>query len=122
MRKDANLTDWKSNANKRRVRSIAGQTLIQIFEVYDDRAIAAHLVNILRSRGIVVEYKDEEHKVKFEHNGEILEKTVVIKVPVFRDPYYMKDDEFLKIAETYREDLDLIALESAKQTNDGIEG
>lgn len=104
MRKDANLTDWKSNANRRRVRSIAGQTLIQIFEVYDDRAIFAHLVNILRSRGIITGHNKDGS-------------------PIFRDPYFIKDDEGLKIIETYREDLDLIALESAQiAKNDGIEG
>lgn len=88
-------TDWKTNANKRRTRSIAGQTLIQIFEIYDDKSLAAHLISLIRSKGVVVgQNKDGS--------------------PKYRDFYYLKDEEVLKILESYREELDVDALESAQ--------
>lgn len=112
--KEENLTDWRSNARRRRVRSIAGQALIQIFELYDDKAIFQHLVNIMRSKGIIVGYKT----VTITVDG----KKKEIQEPIYRDPYYIKDDEGLKIIENYREELDVDALDSAQITKDGLEG
>lgn len=86
-------TDWKTNAKKIRVRSLACTTLLQIFEIYDDQSIAMHLVNILRSRG-AIEGRNPDGS------------------PRFRDPYYLKDEDILKIMENYREELDVTALES----------
>lgn len=98
--KEDKLTDWRSNAKKRRIRSLIAQQLLQIFEIYEDRGTAAHMVNILRSKGKVVGFnKDGSAK--------------------YRDPYYMQDEETLKLIENYREELDLIALESAQEDKDG---
>lgn len=93
MSKELTQKDWKSNAKDRRIRSMAATTLLKIFELYDDQSIAMHLVNILRSRG-AVEKKLPDGTVKY------------------RDPYYIKDEDILKIMENYKEELDLQALEA----------
>lgn len=97
------LPAWKGSANKRRTRGLIGTELLQIFEIYDDTSVAAHLVNILRSKGNVTGYKPEKHKVAGEDGKD---KWVTIQVPVYKDPYYNKDEETLKDIETYRAKLD----------------
>lgn len=118
MRTDEKIVDWKSNAKKRRVRTVAGTTLIAIFEIYDEKSIANHLINLVRSRGVVTKYKEEKHLVHVEHNGQKFEKVVTIKVPVYQDFYYLSDEETLKAIENYREELDRDALESAIKDED----
>ena len=85
--------DSKANATKRRTRSLIGTTFVQIVEIYDDYSAAVHMVNLLRSKGNVV---------GVDKNG----------TPKYRDPYFIKDEEMLKIMENYREELDMNALES----------
>lgn len=86
-------TDWRSNANKRRVRSLLTTTWCQILEIYDDKRASVHMVNILRSKGAIVGKRADGS-------------------PIYRDPYHLDDSELLKIMEAYREELDLEALES----------
>ena len=99
MSKDLTQTHCKSNAKNRRIRSLAATTLLKIFELYDDQSIAMHLVNILRSRG-AIEKKNPDGTVKY------------------RDPYYLKDEDILKIMENYKEELDVTALESLQLEDD----
>jgi hypothetical protein len=82
------LPGWRGTANKRRTRGLIGNELLQIFEIYDDTEVAVHLVNILRSKGKIISYKEDG------------------VTPVYRDPYYMKDAETLKEIEVYRAELD----------------
>ena len=86
-------SDSKTNAAKRRTRSLIGTTFVQIVEIYDDSSAAVHMVNILRSKGTVT---------GVDKNGN----------PKYRDPYFIRDEEMLKIMENYREELDMNALES----------
>lgn len=86
-------TDWRSNANKRRTRTLIETTWSQIISLYDDKPVAVHMVNILRSRGAVVGKRSDGS-------------------PIYRDPYFLDDSEILKIMEAYREELDLEALDS----------
>ncbi len=97
--KDKNLTDWKSNASRRTTRTCVSRTLLDIFELYDDRPIAVHLVSILRSKGTVVG-KNKDGTVKY------------------RDPYFITDAEILKILENYREELDSYVIESLQEKED----
>jgi hypothetical protein len=91
MSRTENMTDWRSNASKRRTRGLIETTLARIISLHDGRSVAAHLVTILRKKKI----------------GENKDKS-----PIFRDPYTLTDEEFLKILEAYEEELDLEALES----------
>ena len=90
------LPGWKGAANKRRIRGLIGTELLQIFEIYDDTPVAAHLVNILRSKGQIVKTKPDG-------------------TPVFRDPYHLKDEETLKDIEVYRAELDEKATEESEE-------
>lgn len=74
---------WKKNANIRRTRGLVGTELIQLFEIHEDLPVAAHLVNILRSKGNIVGKRADGS-------------------PIYRDPYYMEDEQFLKELEIYR--------------------
>lgn len=94
-------TDWRSNANKRRTRTLIEATWSQIISLYDDKPVAVHMVNILRSKGTVVGKRADGS-------------------PIYRDPYYLDDSETLKIMEAYREELDLEALESVNIQEDPI--
>jgi len=93
-------TDWKSNAKKRRIRQLTVATWLQVLELYPDRPVAVHMVNVLRSKGTVVGKKPDGS-------------------PKYRDPYYITDEDILKILEGYKEELDLEALESAQNDTDG---
>lgn len=90
---------WKINAHKRRTRALIETTWAQIISLYDDKSVAIHMVNILRSKGAIVSRKPDGS-------------------PVYRDPYFITDVEILKIMEVYREELDLDALESAQLIED----
>lgn len=92
-----NATDWRTNANKRRTRSLIVTTFTQILELYPDKPAAVHMVNLLRSKGVV--------------SGENKDGS-----PKYRDPYFIDDPEMLKLMETYREELDLDALETIQNT------
>lgn len=94
-------TDWKSNAKKKRERGLIETTWAQIISLYDDRPVAVHMVNILRSKGSVVGKKPDGS-------------------PIYRDPYYLTDEEVLKIMEGYKEELDIEALESAQSYDNEI--
>ena len=98
--------EWQKTANKRRTRALLETTWSQIIAIYDDKPIFVHMVNILRSKGAIAGYREEEEVV----NG----KLVKTKVPIYRDPYYIDDEEALKIMEAYREELDVDALDSAR--------
>lgn len=87
--------EWQSSANKRRTRGLAGNELIQIFEIYDDIPIAAHLATLMRSRGKIVSFKEDGI------------------TPVYKDKYHLKDEEMLKDIETYRAELDSRVTEEA---------
>ncbi len=114
-RKEANTSDgWRINAGKRRTRSLIETSWAQIISLYDDKPVAVHMVNILRSRGAIAGYREESSIIKDALGNEKIAK---IKVPIYKDPYYMSDEEVLKIMESYREELDVDALDSA-QTNE----
>lgn len=81
------LPGWRGTANKRRTRSLIGNELLQIFEIYDDISIPVHLVNILRSKGKIIGKKPDG-------------------TPIYRDPYHISDEEILKDIEVYRVELD----------------
>lgn len=91
------LPGWRSTADKRRTRGLIGNELLQIFEIYDDTEVAAHLVNILRSKGKIIAYKEDG------------------VTPVYRDAYYMKDTETLKEIEVYRAALDAKVTETENE-------
>lgn len=110
-----NPTDWRRNAEKRRIKALLDATWSEIVTIYDDRSWAAHMVNILRSKGISGGFREED-RVYYDEKGE--KKVAKVKVPIYRDPYYLGDPELLKIMETYREELDIEALESLQITND----
>ena len=93
------LPGWRGTANKRRTRGLVGNELIQIFEIYDDTPIAMHIMSIMRSRGKPVGFKADG------------------VTPIFRDPYYMSDEELLKEVELYREEKDTRVTEE-KETNE----
>ena len=78
--------EWRSNANKRRTRGLICTELLELFEIYDDMTVAAHLVNILRSKGRVVGFNTDG-------------------TPKYRDPYHIKDEELLKDLESYKASL-----------------
>jgi len=99
MKDNNNSSDWKSSQNKRRISSLISTTLLQIFEVYDDKTVANHLINILRSRGTVTALNKDG-------------------TPKYRDPYFIKDEEILKIMENYKEELDNEALERLENNED----
>lgn len=101
-------TDWKSNAKRRKTRGIISTELIQLFEIHDDLPVAAHLINIVRSKGAIAGYK--ETKVPVIKDGIVVSYTD-IKTPIFRDPYYIEDEVFLKELENYRNTLDNKATE-----------
>ncbi len=105
-------TDWRSNANKRRTRGLIETTIARIISLHDDKPVAVHMINILRSKGNIVGYKEEKQVVKGTLDGK--DKVVTIKVPIYRDPYYIEDEDLLKIVETYEEELDVDALDSAQ--------
>lgn len=109
-------TDWKSNASKRRTRSLIETTWAQIISLYDDKPVAVHMVNVIRSKGQIVRYKEEEIIVR-DKDGK--GKVIKTKVPIYKDPYYIDDSELLKLMEIYREELDLNALESLQPEEDG---
>ena len=83
---------WKKNANIRRTRGLIETELLQLFEIHHDLPVAAHLVNILRSKGNIVGKRADGS-------------------PIFRDPYYMEDEQFLKELENYREQQDRKVME-----------
>lgn len=89
--------EWKDTANKRRTRGLISTELVEIFEIYDDTPVAVHLVSIFRSKGKVMGHKADGSTV-------------------YRDPYYMKDEEVLKDIENYRAELDLKVTEN--ETNE----
>lgn len=86
---------WRINANKRRTKALLDTTWSQIITLYDHIPVAVHMVNIMRSKGAIVGKRADGS-------------------PIYRDPYYMSDEETLKIMEAYREELDLEALDSAQ--------
>lgn len=104
-------TDWRSNANKRRTKGLLDTTLGRIISLHDDKPVAVHLVNIMRSKGIIMGYKEERHVIK---GLDGKDKIVTIKVPIYKDPYYLEDEDLLKIMETYEEELNIDALDSAQ--------
>jgi hypothetical protein len=79
--------DWRSAAKTKRVRGLIATRLNQLFETYNDTAIAVHLINILRSKGKI--------------EGSNLDGT-----PKYRDPYHLKDEELLKDLENYEIELE----------------
>lgn len=79
--------DWQSNSKRRKTRGIIATELIQLFEVHDDLPVAAHFINIVRSKGVIVGRRTDGS-------------------PIYRDPYYIEDAVFLKELENYREYLD----------------
>jgi len=87
-----NSTDWRSNAKKHRIRQLIVTTWLQILELYPDKPMAVHMVNILRSRGTVTGTNSDG-------------------TPKYRDPYFITDEEALKILESYKEELDQDALD-----------
>ena len=90
--KETNATDWRSTASKRRTRGIIGNELVALFEVHDDIPIAQHLVGIMRSKGKTI-------------------GTNADGTPKYRDFYSIKDEEFLKDLEAYKEDIQKIKTE-----------
>lgn len=92
-------TDWKANATKKRIKQLLITTWVQIIELYPETPYAVHTVNLMRSRGNVV--------------GKNKDGT-----PKYRDPYFLKDEDMLKIMESYREELDLMTLESVQNTEE----
>lgn len=78
--------EWKSAANARKIRQLISNELLSLFEIHDDVPVAEHLVNITRSKGKVVGQKPDGS-------------------PIYRDPYTIKDEDFLKELESYSEDL-----------------
>lgn len=92
MSENKSANDWRSTANKRRTRGIIGSELVALFEVHDDIPIAQHLVNIMRSKGKIVGTKPDG-------------------TPIYRDFYSIKDEEFLKELEGYKEDIQKIKTE-----------
>lgn len=79
-------TEWKSAANARRVRQLISNELLALFETHDDIPVAQHLVNITRSKGKVVDHKPDGS-------------------PIYRDPFTIRDEDFLKELESYSEEL-----------------
>lgn len=96
---DKSIPEWKKNAEKRRVKQLVIKTLVDILELYPDTSTAIHLVTILRSKGL--------------KTGENQDGT-----PKYRDPYFIKEESLLKVLENYKEELDLIALESLNPEED----
>jgi hypothetical protein len=86
---------WRINADKRRTNALIDTTWAQIRALYDHIPVAVHMVNIVRSKGVIVGKKADGS-------------------PIYRDPYFMTNEETLKIMEAYREELDLEALDSAQ--------
>jgi len=92
MKKETN-TDYKTEAGKKRTRQLIVQNWIQILELYPERSVAVHMMNTLRSKGIVAGVKTDGS-------------------PKYRDPYFIKDEEMVKILENYRDELDNEILDS----------
>ena len=86
MSKESTNNDWRSTANKRRTRSIIGNEIVAMIEVYNDIPVAQLFVTIMRSKGKIQGNKP---------NGD----------PIYRDPYKIHDEEFLKELEATKEDL-----------------
>lgn len=84
--------EWKTAANARRIRQLISNELLSLFEIHDDVPVAVHLVNITRSKGKIVDHKPDG-------------------TPIYRDPYTMRDEDFLKELESYSEDLKRSKLE-----------
>ena len=80
------LKDYQKIADERRTRQLINNGLLSLFEVYDEIPVAVHLVNILRSKGKIVDHKEDG-------------------TPVYRDPYTLTDAQFLKDLEAYEIDL-----------------
>ena len=90
-----NPTDWRSNAKKHRIKQLVNTTWLQILELYPETRTAVHIVNIQR-------------KMKFvPHDSEVTKGE-----QKFRDPYFVSEEEMLKILENYKEELDRDALEA----------
>lgn len=88
-----NPTDWKAHAKKRRIKQLVNTTLLQILELYPDTRTAVHLVNI--QRFLRATPNPGENKP--------------------RDPYFLTEEEVLKVLENYKEELDRDALESLEE-------
>jgi len=93
MREFEQMADWKINAKKKRTRQLIVNTWVQILELYPERAAAIHMVNVMRSKGNVTGTKPDGS-------------------PKYRDPYFITDEEMVKILENYRDELDREALDS----------
>ena len=93
------VTDWKSNAKKKRTRQLIVNTWVQILELYPERGAAVHMVNVLRSKGTITGTKPDGS-------------------PKYRDPYFITDEEMVKILEVYRDELDKEALDSLQIEED----
>jgi hypothetical protein len=78
--------EWKAAANARKIRQLISNELLSLFEVHDDVPVAQHLVAITRSKGKIVGHKPDG-------------------TPIYRDPFTIKDEDFLKELESYSEDL-----------------
>lgn len=85
--KNHSSDDWRSAAKTKRIRGLIATRLNQLFETYNDTPIAIHLSNITRSKGRI-EGKSADGS------------------PKFRDPYFVKDEEFLKDLENYEIELE----------------
>lgn len=92
-----NPTDWKSNAKKRRIKQLVNTTLLQILELYPETRTTIHLVNIQRRLKVVSSIEEG------------------VKESKFRDPYFVSEEELLKILENYKEELDRDALEALNE-------
>ncbi len=94
-----NFPEWKINSKNKRTRQIIVNTWIQILELYPERGAAVHMVNVLRSKGTTDGVKPDG-------------------TPKYRDPYFIKDEELVKILESYRDELDREALESLQSEDE----
>lgn len=96
---ERSIPEWKKNAEKRRVKQLVIKTLVDVLELYPDTSTAIHLVTILRSKGL-----------KVGENPDGTDK--------YRDPYFIREEAMLKILENYKEELDIMALESLNPEDD----
>lgn len=86
MSKEQTTPGWREMANKKRIRSIIGNEIVGLIEVYNNMPVAQLLVSIIRSRGKVQGYKPDGTKI-------------------YRDPYSLTDAELLKELEACKEEL-----------------
>lgn len=85
--------EWRVSAKNKRIRGLVATELLQLFETHNDTTVAVHLINILRSKGRI-----EDRVAGSKPDG----------APKYRDPYFLKDEEFLKDLQNYRTELEKV--------------